>query len=59
MLIERNNSGTGYSAIFEDDGKVAYAYSWTTARSLPMFGSTIEPSHRRHLSGATGRKRRS
>jgi len=26
MLIERNNSGTGYSAIFEDDGKVAYAY---------------------------------
>src|SRR5215216_2635703 len=21
--------------------------SWTTARSLPMFGSTIEPSHRR------------
>src|ERR687898_201513 len=26
MLIERDNGATGYSAVFEDDGKVAYAY---------------------------------
>jgi hypothetical protein len=57
MLIERNHAATGYSAIFEPDGKVADRTCWTTARSLPMFGSTIERSHRRHLSGATGRKR--
>ena len=26
MLFKQANSGTGYSAVFEDDGRVAYAY---------------------------------